>query len=86
MCNSSYKYRNIDIVISTVLTYSWLHFDDKLLVTKHACRLPVCAVGTFLHRTHQCAAQGFDRSGSKMSILDVCLHMATYTLRTITCQ
>jgi len=37
------------------------------------------AESTLLHKTYQCTAQEFDRSGSIMSILDVCIHIATHT-------
>jgi hypothetical protein len=31
--NSSYKYNNMDIIASMMLTYSWLKFTDMLLFT-----------------------------------------------------
>jgi hypothetical protein len=33
MYNSSYKYNNVDIMASVILTYFWLKFIDMLLFT-----------------------------------------------------
>jgi hypothetical protein len=86
MCNGSRKYRNTDTVDSTLLTYSWLHFDDKLLFTKHACRVPVCAESSWGHRpTQNTSVRDTAIWSFWVESVDIrCLY--THTLRTITCQ
>ena len=75
MHNSSYKYNNMDIMASMMLTYSWLKFIDMLLFVVTCIQTSNIEVfvpegsSHFPHRAHQYMAQELEPFGSNTTII-----------------